>query len=106
MHVPPRKNDQGIPGMYVIRETEDLLLEDKRRLPFMVDHFTAVAALIDQPAQQLLRGRRGAYMDLPRADSHDGCRPGPAALIIGHHLGLVDHGHIIALLEIQHLDRG
>ncbi len=64
-------------------------------------HFQALGQRLDRAprfrgADQVHRGRRGA--------AHGG-GPGGAAVAVGQHLDLVDHGHFDLALGVQHLDR-
>ena len=105
VHISSGKYDQRVPGAHVLREFEDLVLEYERRLPLVIRDLEGVPALLDHPFQEGLRRRRRADVDLPGAHAHDRRGPGPSALVVRHHLGLVDDRHLITALEVEHLDR-
>ena len=65
-----------------------------------------VPALLDDARQQRLRVRRGAGVDLVRAQAQDRRRPRAAPVPVGDHLAFVDHRHVVVGLQVGHLHGG
>ena len=98
------EDDQRVPRLHRVRKPESGRFDLQRRHPLMPHHRQFVPAFADDPGQQLLRVRRGAGVDLLRAEPEDRRGPGAAPVPVRDHLALVDHRHVVAGLQVRHLD--
>ena len=106
MHVLLGKDDQRVPCPDIFREAEGLFFIHKRRHPSVPDDLVIVSAVLYDLDDPLFSLRCSAYVDPGSTDAHDSCCPCTSPCIVCYHLRLVDHSHVVVLLQAEHLDGG
>ncbi len=105
-HHPFGEHNQGIPFLHVIGEGKGLILAEQSCLALISVHLEGIPAQGDQVGDDLLCRSAHADMDFLRLHAQDGPGPGVPSVGIGNHLGFIDDGNVIFLVQVQHLHRG
>ena len=99
------KYDECIAGKNTFREGKWRVLTDERSFALIPADGKAVAAQMDQVCDSRFSGGTHADMDFVGFQSQNRLCPAMPAVWIGGQLRLINHGNIVFLGEICHLDR-